>query len=147
MVRANPISSASENDGCHNRRDVDDLDEREQGVVSKDAVAKQQHPGNKPDEPRGSADAPGAFFNIEMVYLRHIGNDDERRPGPTQHFHLQSHFDPIENTSHQNYLRTKCVVTKDLFSLLHHPLCVVADLLIIFFFFLIATSMIVLLQS
>ena len=67
VVRANPISSAGENDSCHNRRDVDDLDEREQGVVSKDAIAKKQHPGNKPDEPCGNADAPGAFLNIEMA--------------------------------------------------------------------------------
>ena len=72
MVRANPISSAGENDSCHNRRDVDDLDECKQGVVSKDAVAKKHGAGNKPDEPRGNADAPGAFLNIEMVYLRDI---------------------------------------------------------------------------
>ena len=97
MVRANPISSAGENDSCHDRGDVDDLDEREQGVVSKDAVAKQQRPGNKPDEPRGNADTPGAFLNTEMAYLRYIGDDDERCPGPTQHFHLQSHFHPLEN--------------------------------------------------
>lgn len=97
MIRANPISSAGKNDSRHNRRDVDDLDKCEQGVVSKDAVAKKQHPGNKPDEPRGYADAPGAFLNIEMAYLRYIGDDDERCPGPTQHFHLQSHFDPLEN--------------------------------------------------
>jgi len=76
VVRANPISSAGEDDSCNNRRDVDDLDECEQGVVSKDAVAKQQHPGNKPDEPRRNADAPGAFLNIEMAYLRYIGDDD-----------------------------------------------------------------------
>jgi hypothetical protein len=49
MVRANPISSAGENDSCHNRRDVDDLDECEQGVISKNAVAEQQGAGNKPD--------------------------------------------------------------------------------------------------
>ena len=67
MRRANPISSAGENDSCHNRRDVDDLDECEQGVVSKDAVAKKQRSGKKPDEPRRYADAPGAFLNIKMV--------------------------------------------------------------------------------
>ena len=93
MVRANPVSSAGENDSCHNRRDVDDLDEREQRVVSNDAVTKKQRPGNKPDEPRGNADAPRAFLNIEMAYLRNIGDDDKRRPSPTQHFHLQFHFD------------------------------------------------------
>ena len=76
VVRANPISSASENDSGQNRRDVDDLDECEQRVVSKDAIAKQQRPGNKPDQPRGNADAPGAFLNIEMAYLRYIGDDD-----------------------------------------------------------------------
>jgi hypothetical protein len=76
VVRANPISSAGENDSCHNRRDVDDLDEGEKGVVSKDAVAKKQRPGNQPDEPRGNADAPGAFLNIQMAYLRYIGDDD-----------------------------------------------------------------------
>ena len=92
MVRANPISSAGENDSCHNRRDVDDLDEREQGVVSKDAVTKKQSPGNKPDEPRGNADAPGAFLNIEMAYLRYIGDYDEGCSKPTQHLHLENHF-------------------------------------------------------
>ena len=97
MVGTNPITPAREHDGRHDGRDVNDLDECEQGVVSKDAVAKKQHPRNKPDEPGGNADAPGAFLNIEMAYLRHIGNNDERCPGPTQHFHLQSHFDPLEN--------------------------------------------------
>jgi hypothetical protein len=96
VVRANPISSAGEDDSCHNRRDVDHLDECEQGVISKDAVAKKQCPGDKPDEPRGNADTPGAFLNVEMAYLRYIGDDDERCPGPPQHFHLQSHFDPLE---------------------------------------------------
>jgi hypothetical protein len=67
VVRANPVASARENDSCHNRRNVDDLDECEQGVVSKDAVAEKQCPGNKPDYPRGNADAPSAFLNIEMV--------------------------------------------------------------------------------
>jgi hypothetical protein len=74
VVRANAISSTGENDSCHNRRDVDDLDECEQRIVAKDAVAKKQRPGNKPDEPRGNADAPGAFLNIEMVYLRDISS-------------------------------------------------------------------------
>ena len=91
MVRANPISSAGENYGCHNRRDVDDLDECEQGVVSKDAVAEKQRPSNKPDEPRGNADTPSAFLKIEVVYLRDIRNDHERRSRPAEHFHLQSH--------------------------------------------------------
>jgi len=76
VIRANPISSAGENDSRYYRRDVDDLHECEQGVVSKDAVAKQQRPGNKPDDPRGNANAPGAFLNIEMAYLRDIGDDD-----------------------------------------------------------------------
>ena len=88
MIRANPISSAGENDSCDNRSDVDYLDECEQGIVSKDGVAKQQAAGNKPDEPRGNADAPGAFLNIEMVYLRDICRYDQSRPGPSQHLNL-----------------------------------------------------------
>ena len=67
MVRANLVASAGENDRRHNRRDVDDLDECKQRVVSRDGVAEKQRPGNKPDQPRRNADAPGAFLNIEMV--------------------------------------------------------------------------------
>ena len=44
-------SSTGENDSCHDRRDVDDLDECEQGVVSKDAVTEKQCPGKQPDYP------------------------------------------------------------------------------------------------
>ena len=95
VVRTNPISPASENDSCHNRRYVDDLDECEQRVMSKDAVAQKQRPGNKPDYPCGNADTPGASLNIQMVYLWDIGDDYECRPGPTQHFHLQSHCDSL----------------------------------------------------
>jgi len=49
VVGANPITPARENDGRHNGRDVDDLDECEQGVVSKYAVAQKQSAGNQPD--------------------------------------------------------------------------------------------------
>ena len=49
MVWANLITPARENDGGHNRRDVGDLDEREQGVVSDYAVAQKQSASNQPD--------------------------------------------------------------------------------------------------
>lgn len=34
MVRTNPVTPARENDGGDYGRDIDDLNEREQGVVS-----------------------------------------------------------------------------------------------------------------
>jgi hypothetical protein len=49
MIRANPIAPAREHDGRHNGCDVDTLDECEQCVVSKYAVAQKECAGNKPD--------------------------------------------------------------------------------------------------
>ena len=39
MVGTNPITPSRQNYGRHNGRDVDNLDECEQGVISKYAVA------------------------------------------------------------------------------------------------------------
>jgi len=49
VVGASLITPARQNDGRHNGRDVDDLDECEQGVISKYAVAWKQCAGNQPD--------------------------------------------------------------------------------------------------
>jgi hypothetical protein len=49
MVGTNLITSARENDGRCNRRDIDDLNECEQRVISKYAVAEKQSAGNQPD--------------------------------------------------------------------------------------------------
>ena len=49
MIGANSITPARQSDGHDNGRYVDDLDECEQGVISKDAVAEKQGAGNKPD--------------------------------------------------------------------------------------------------
>lgn len=49
MVGTNSITPARKNDGRYNCRDVDDLDERKQDVLSKYRVAQKQDAGSKPN--------------------------------------------------------------------------------------------------
>ena len=49
MIGANPIAPAREHDGRHDGCDVDNLHDREQGVISKYAIAQKECAGNKPD--------------------------------------------------------------------------------------------------
>jgi hypothetical protein len=51
VVRANPITSSRENDGRHNGRDIDNLNECEQRVISQYAVTQKQSAGSEPDQP------------------------------------------------------------------------------------------------
>ena len=88
MIWANLIASMRKQDGGHDRRDVNALHDCKQCVVSNYAVGQKQCAGNEPDEPGRNADTPGAFFYVEMAYLRHICNYDQRRPSPTEHFQL-----------------------------------------------------------
>lgn len=83
MVRANPGAPPREHNCGNDGGDIDRLHKREERVVSNQAVAQEQGAGNKPDQPRCDADAPGALFNIEMAYLRDISDYHKRCPSPT----------------------------------------------------------------
>jgi len=49
VVWTNAIPPARQQDGRHDRCDVDNLDEYKQRVVSKYAVAQEEDTGNKPN--------------------------------------------------------------------------------------------------
>jgi hypothetical protein len=49
MVGTNLITPSRENDGRHNGRDIDNLNECEQCVISKYAVTQKQSGGNQPN--------------------------------------------------------------------------------------------------
>jgi hypothetical protein len=83
MIGTYIVTSADENKGCHNRRQISGLDHAQQILVLEDAVAQEQDTGDQPNHPRRNAYAPSAFLKVQMADLWNIRDYDERGTGPT----------------------------------------------------------------
>ena len=79
MIRADVVASSHEDDSGHDGRDVDALHDAHQKFSPECAAGQKKYATEEPAQPGKNTDSPRASFNEQVMYLRVVSDDDERR--------------------------------------------------------------------
>ena len=82
VMRADLVTPSHEKKGGHDGSDIDGLHDRQHSLPAEYAVDQKQRTGDEPDQPGQTTDPPRASLDEEVMYLRVVCDDDQRRPYP-----------------------------------------------------------------
>ena len=87
-MRADVIAFSDEGNSYDDSENIDNLNGNEQNIAAQESVSQKQRAGCEPNHPGRNADALGAFFCPQMMYLRIISDSNKHCSNPADDFHF-----------------------------------------------------------